>query len=377
MTMTLNARLVASTVLFLSLLIALPANSQTIPLDSPDFVGSGQLHEITQYKGQEALKLKDAAVENMNLVFGNGTIEFDIALSHQRGFSGIRFHVGSGDQSSTMEEFYIRPHQRGNPDATQYTPVFNFLSGWQLYHGPQFSNDHTFEADTWQHVKIVVSGTRADIYLGDMETVALAIPELKSGIASGGIQLFSNMTTAHFANLRISHDEKPELIGTPVPLPPTPDTRIKTWSISSSFAADALGNDGTVDSEAGDLTWAVVPAEENGITNIARYAKISREANTSLARITLVADSARTLPFKFGYSDEVRVFLNGQELYSGSNRFRSRDYRYLGTIGLFDEVPLRLKKGENVLVLAVTEAFGGWGVMGDFEDHSGIEIEAR
>ena len=32
----------------------------------------------------------------------------------------------------------MRPHQVGNPDAIQYTPVFNGLSAWQLYHGDGF-----------------------------------------------------------------------------------------------------------------------------------------------------------------------------------------------------------------------------------------------
>jgi hypothetical protein len=41
----------------------------------------------------------------------------------------------------------------------------------------------------------------------------------------------------------------------------------------------------------------------------------------------------------------------------------SRDYRYLGTIGLFDSVTLPLKAGENEIWIAVSEAFGGWGIM--------------
>jgi hypothetical protein len=30
---------------------------------------------------------------------------------------------------------------------------------------------------------------------------------------------------------------------------------------------------------------------------------------------------------------------------------------------LFDEVPLRLVEGENRLVVAVSESFGGWGLL--------------
>lgn len=358
-------------------LTALPASAEPFALDSPDFTAQGKVHEIVEYRGRKAMKLQNAVIKNTKIMFGNGTIEFDIALPHDRGFSGIRFHVGTGDKGPAMEEFYIRPHQRGNPDATQYTPVFNFLAGWQLYHGPQYSNDHNFEADTWQHVKIVVSGTRADIYLNDMENVALAIPELKSGINAGGIELFSNRIPAYFANLQLTENASPSLTGKPTPLPPTPDSRISSWAVSSAFSDDSLGEPGTLKVNVDELDWVVVASEEDGITNIARFAKLSAEANTSLARVTLTAQSARTTILKFGYSDKVRVYLNGEELYRGTNGFRSRDYRYLGTIGLFDEVPLRLKKGRNELILAVTESFGGWGVMGDIKERSGLNVEAE
>ena len=63
-----------------------------------------------------------------------------------------------------------------------------------------------------------------------------------------------------------------------------------------------------------------------------------------------------------------RVYLNGQLIYTGDNTYMSRDYRYLGTIGLFDNVLLPLKPGKNELYIAVTEAFGGWGIMARLSD---------
>ena len=43
-------------------------------------------------------------------------------------------------------------------------------------------------------------------------------------------------------------------------------------------------------------------------------------------------------------------------------------------IGLFDSVVLPLRAGENEILIAVTEAFGGWGVMAEFENLEGITI---
>ena len=74
----------------------------------------------------------------------------------------------------------------------------------------------------------------------------------------------------------------------------------------------------------------------------------------------LTVDAPGVKILRFGYSDRASVYLNGQLVYRGSNDYQSRDYRYLGTIGPFDEVPLRLHRGANELVVAVSESFGGW-----------------
>ena len=50
------------------------------------------------------------------------------------------------------------------------------------------------------------------------------------------------------------------------------------------------------------------------------------------------------------------------------------DYRYLGTIGLFDTVYLPLHPDVNEIWFALGEAFGGWGIMAQFDDLQGIVI---
>jgi hypothetical protein len=43
--------------------------------------------------------------------------------------------------------------------------------------------------------------------------------------------------------------------------------------------------------------------------------------------------------------------------------FLSSDRSFLGTVGLFDELILPLKRGDNELWFAVSEGFGGWAVV--------------
>jgi hypothetical protein len=61
-------------------------------------------------------------------------------------------------------------------------------------------------------------------------------------------------------------------------------------------------------------------------------------------------------------------------LYRGDDSYRSRDYRFLGSIGWFDTVYLPLHAGQNELVLAISESFGGWGVQARFPDAAALRF---
>ena len=60
--------------------------------------------------------------------------------------------------------------------------------------------------------------------------------------------------------------------------------------------------------------------------------------------------------------------------FAGDATYQSRDQRFLGTVRLFETVYLPLRKGANTLVVAVTEAFGGWGVAGALENATGVTV---
>jgi hypothetical protein len=75
---------------------------------------------------------------------------------------------------------------------------------------------------------------------------------------------------------------------------------------------------------------------------------------------------------ELGFSDRAVVYLNGRALFRGSDTYRSRDYRFLGSIGWFDTVFLDLREGDNELVVAVSETLGGWGIQGRLSDPAGV-----
>ena len=158
-------------ILVLSLWYVIPVNANNILLNSDNFTIKGEKAKFTHYKGKKSLLLNDASATINDLSFLSGIIEYDVAFTEQRNFIEVNFRQ---QDSKNTEKFYIRPHQSGNPDANQYTPVFNGLSAWQLY--PQgFSGKVNYNIGDWNHIKIIVSGTRGEVYINDMHKPVFTI----------------------------------------------------------------------------------------------------------------------------------------------------------------------------------------------------------
>lgn len=327
---------------------------------------------IETMAGQEAIFLRNGRLDLRDVEFATGTIEFDLLTHGERGFGGIRWRVQPGGNS--YEEFYIRPHMSGNPDANQYTPVFNGVSGWQLYFGPHYSTPTSYTFGEWMHIKVVVTDEQAEVFI-DSDTPVLVIDDLRGNFGPGGLSLSANMSAFYFANFRYQAQEKPVLEGTPKRREELPQNLISRYAVSGAVPESLVAGALSLPRSKLPENWTTVGVENNGIANLARVADRTREANTAFARINIHSDRVQVKKLHFGFSDRVRVFMGEQALYAGDNGFRTRDYRYLGTVGLFDQLYLPLKVGKNELYFAVSESFGGWGIMAAFEDMVGIEID--
>lgn len=346
--------------------------AQTIPFDSPRWIVDAKESKQVEYLGQKALYLKGGGAVIKDAGFTNGIIEFDIAVSGDRGFMGAVWRM---TDPANYENFYIRPHQSGNPDANQYTPVFNDIAAWQLYYGGEYAAPVKYINSQWMHIKIVVSGKQAEIYINDMGKPALFISEMKMPVRSGGVGITnSNFTGAYFANFQFSKSE-PKLVSSPVPPKETPLGTITAWYVSNTFNEAALENVLMLNTSlTGNLTWKKLECESTGLANLARIQGISDSSNAAFARVTVTSDKDQIKKMKFGFSDRVRVYCNGRLLYSGMDNYLSRDYRFLGTIGYYDAIYLPLQKGKNEIWMAVSEDFGGWGLQAMIEDTRDIMI---
>ncbi len=348
--------------------------NEIIPFDSDRWEIQAKETKFEDYLGEKSLLLQGGKAILKDSNFQDGIIEFDAAFDEKPAFIGAVFRF---QDNGNYEEFYIRSHRSGNPDANQYVPVINGIVSWQLYYGSGYGEPTEYTYNQWTHIKIIVSGKDGEVYIEDMEKPALVIKELKRDIEAGKVGFnVLDLGPGHFANFSYQNISNPPLKGIKESPEPTPEGTITSWQVSNSFAVEDLENKFTLASdEEQKFNWTTLATENNGLANLAKIQGIGEGKNTTFAKVKIISDSDVIKQLKFGFSDRVKVYLNGQKLYAGTNDFRSRDYKFLGTIGLFNELYLPLKKGENELWMAVSELLpNGWGVIAQFEDSNGISI---
>lgn len=353
----------------------MPPGSLAVPPDSPRWELESNA-KPAEFQGRACLMLDGGAASVKDLDLRDGAIDVDVITPAHRGFFGIQFRLT--DEGANGEWIYLRQHKSGLADAMQYTPILNSGANWQLYSGPGFTGAVDVPKNQWMHLRLELSGAQAKLFVDDMRKPALIMPDLKSGKQSGQVALVSLLGATCFSNFVVQATAD-------VPwqrqLPPMPAGTLTQWSLSPSFDALARNLEQPLSSaERAAMQWQTVQAEPPGIVPIYRYRqaphlRVSFANDWSkrlepqpgmqvvYARTTVASEREQVRKLNLGYSDDVSVFLNGQILYRGRSAQNFRDPA--GFLGIMDvendAVYLPLKKGDNELVLAISELGGGWG----------------
>lgn len=356
----------------------------SVPPDSPRWNLQGQARPA-EYKGRKCLFLDGGAAVLSDYVMRDAVVDVDVVTPANRGFFGIQFRISSDGANS--EWVYLRQHKSGLPDAIQYTPVLNTGLNWQIYNGPGFTGAVEIPRDTWFHLRLEVAGAQGRLYVKDMDKPALVMSDLKSGIQKGQVGLYCLTGATYFSNFEIKMTPDAAWERS---LPPVPPGTLTRWKLSPSY--DALGRNlerPLSASETGAIAWQDVEAEPPGLVVIYRYReaphpRVSFQSDFSTrlepqpgmkviyARTNIDCDRDQMKKLYIGYSDDVSVFLNGRILYRGRSAQSFRDPGFLGIVNSEnDAVYLPLKKGNNELVLAVSELGGGWGFICRIADVEG------
>ena len=359
-----------TTVFLLTILCNAISQTVKVPLtlDAWDTIGVNPVHET--YKGKECFLLRSGGIILKDVELRDGTIEADISFPQQRNFPGFAVRM---QDIKNGESFYIRPHQSGNPDATQYTPIFNGQAGWQLYYGEGYGGAFPFKFNEWHHVKIELHGLQAEFYIDD--TLVIKVKELLTGWKTGKIAVIAEGAPLRVAN--VQYTIKQGSTPTPLPVPANGTGGVVTkWQVSNVISRRLFEKQFQLTTEIKNkLTWVSQTSEPSGTINLARFGMLVDTANTMVAKLIIESATDQVKELSFGFSDFVTVYLNDKALYYGADNFMSRDYRFLGTIGYFDKLFLSLKKGTNELWFVVSENFGGWGVKAKFENMDGISLK--
>ena len=310
--------------------------------------------------GRECLRFDgESSVETVaDLEIVDGAIEVDIAVGGERAFHGVAWRV---QDAENYESFFVRPHQVGNDDAIQYTPVVNDSSGWQLYHGPGSWAPVSIPLDEWFTIRVVFAADVAEIYVASLDQPAL-ITRLRRHPVAGQVGILVGGPGLHVSRFAVDTEARPS---SSAPADLVVSGTVPAWQVSDPFEEGELPDSAT-------RTWTRLESEPSGLVNLARAHAIRGGRNTVYARATVRSRRAQTKELAVGFSDRVLVLLNGRPLYRGDATYRSRDYRFLGSIGYWDALSLPLREGDNELVAVVSEDFGGWGIQARFHDTEGI-----
>src|SRR3989339_819195 len=315
------------------------AQKETISIDftSKDWKTFGS--EITEFDSKLTTYIpKGTGIGYLDsLYFQNGTIECDLYSPSDKAYLGIVFRITS---LSNLEYIYFQPHTSGKWDAVQYDPIFNRSATWQLDNNP----------------KQVLS------------------VKLKHDYSSGFIGVCS-YHPAYFANLKVTK------LDTVLSFKPEPATASKKTYISNWLTSEPYDNyDFTIEkpflNDSIVSKWQNINTEENYLMNLNRHFTFSKSKNTVLAKVIINSKKTQKKKLYFGYSDKIRIYLNTESIFTGDNSFHeSEKFEDRGyVLDKHQMIELPLEKGENELILEISEKKFGWGFISQLEDLNGIEI---
>ena len=361
-----------------------PAEPIRLDFRDPAWELTGEGTVVEELDGRLALRIRSGLATWRGIEFQDGTIEFDLQVTPYRSFAYLYFRMESDGEH---EEVYFRPHKSLLPDAVQYTPVYRGSSQWQLYHDAGATAAAPFPPGEWIPVKVVVQGSRAAFFVGATEEPRLVVPRLAREAKPGYIALRAfkprgvpeEAYVANFANLVV----RPGVVEYEFPrveAAEPPAGVVTGWQVSPAFAPpEGLMTELPEEVLAGD-GWQTVSANADGLVEIERWVTRPEGVRRAavLARVAITAPETATRRLYLGFSDEVSVFLNGSLLVADDESYSFNLPRRQGL--LTDEqlsVFLPLEPGDNELVLAVADRFGGWGLAGRLEDPAGLLVEPR
>ena len=333
------------------------------------------LRQLGFYLGLMRLNSGEAALKDVT--FSDGTIEFDVNTIG-RGAPGIAFRQ---QDEGNFELLYLRPDPScpAFQACMQYAPQTHGVLLWDLF--PQYQTRAPLRENGWNHIKMVVSGRRMNVFVNDATSPTLEVGRLEGDAMKGGLKLQGPAT---FANMVITPNAVDGLSPEPARDPLEGDLGlVRNWRLSA-FSALPSGKDPMYSElPSASQQWKTISTERNGLVNLSReYGLPLSEPNRAVAwlRATITSDRKQTKKVDIGWTREVWVFVNGKLVYADKNLFDSEAARKApdGRCSLENGTfTLPLEAGDNEVAVALANNFFGWGLMLRVADPEGVHLPTK
>jgi len=362
--------------------IAAEPGTAPIPIPIPMTADRWQAKENAEFLRQLGffhglLRLNSGTAVLKDTTFSDGTIEFDVNTVG-RGAPGIAFRQ---QDEGNFELVYLRPDPScpAYRACIQYAPQTHGVLLWDFF--PQYEDRAALRENGWNHIKMVVSGRRMNVFVNDAPSPTLQVGRLEGDALNGGLRLQGPGT---FANMVITPGAVEGLSPEPVRDPLEGDRGLlRNWHLSEVSALPNGKEPVYKEMPGATQAWKTISTERNGLVNLSReYGRPLPEPNRAVAwlKTTITSDTQQTKKVDIGWTREVWVFVNGKLVFADKNLFEVDDARKFpdGRCSLENgTLTLPLEAGDNEVAVAIANQFFGWGVMMRLPDPQGVHLVGK
>jgi hypothetical protein len=333
--------------------------------------------EFKEHKGTPAIVFaQEGVVKVKGLTFKNGTVEFDTEPAAMGAGLALRMQ---GLQN--LEFLYFRPQANcaTAPDCVQYAPFAREILLWDMF--PQYQGPAPLRPNEWNHVKVVISGRRMNLFINGATSPTLAIGSLAGDTQEGDLTLVG---PGAFANFKVTPDAVEGLAAAAEPDPTAGDKHLVRYWQLAPFSELPDGKEPTIaDLPAASAQWRALSAERGGLVNVTRvYGLPVKRPVRSLTWLKTTISSKKTQSKKvsIGWSREIWLFVNGQPVFADKNLYQPPSARKPpdGRLSLENgSFVLPLKAGDNEIAVALANNFYGWGLILRLDDLEGLQLARK
>lgn len=356
-----------------------------IPMNAEHWLSTGNATFTADAHAPDgALEVSKGSVQAKDLIFEDGTIEFDMFMP-EHGILGMRLRAQDRDNA---EALYFRPQKdcEHSSDCLQYMPLEHGAFEWDLF--PEYQSAAPIHTLSWNHVRVVVMGRTMRVYVNHARQPTLSVDHMEGAALSGAL-MFGG--PAKYQHLVIT--PAPSSLAASRTAPERRDGFLRHWQMSSASVLPSI-HDTSLDVPIGVQppyasmpaeggAWKTITAETKGLVNFSHELGSAKDAaviSVAWAKTTLVSDKAQSKTVKIGWVREIWVYVNGVLVFDGRNieglpAAKVDGQRISLENGTFR---LPLNKGKNEIAIALDDNLPGnmqhfgWGMELKLDDATGI-----